>query len=491
MGIVKRQGSLASIFSYIGVIIGSLNTLWLFPEYIGSEKFGLFQLIIAFSLMFSRLSLSGTPKTVIKFNPYFVGKDNLSFVYFIFSSVFLGFMICSGLFFILKPFLSLVYSENATLFIKYIGLILPIAFFMAYFEILISFSKANIHTVVPSFLRDVVIRVLISLLIILYIYEYIDFNYFLKAIIGVYFIVSVSLLGYLVHHKIFSIAKISFLNIKSKYREMMKYGFFALFNNIAIILRERIDILMIAALMGLSDVGVYSIAFFMASVISIPSNSISQVVEGLLSKYIKNNDMLNVKDIYKKTALNQLIISGIIFIGIVCNLHNVFILIPKFIDGYWVIVFIGLARLTNVSTGCNGLIIINSDFYKMSFYSSLFLVGLLFITNLILIPLYGISGAAFATFLSIFINNAFNIIVVYYKYRIQPFTLSFLALLFFLIVIFFMGYFIPLFDNVFIDIGIRSFTMGISYVAIVYFSKISRDFNDLVDSNIEKIKLIF
>jgi O-antigen/teichoic acid export membrane protein len=50
---------------------------------------------------------------------------------------------------------------------------------------------------------------------------------------------------------------------------------------------SRIDIFMISAFSGLSYTGIYSIAFFMANIIEIPSRSLNSISMPLTSAHIK------------------------------------------------------------------------------------------------------------------------------------------------------------------------------------------------------------
>ncbi len=62
--------------------------------------------------------------------------------------------------------------------------------------------------------------------------------------------------------------------------------------------------------------------------------------------------------------------------------------------------FIGLGRMVDLVTGINGTILGTSPKYKYELYFSVTLAILTVVTNYMLIPQYGINGAAFATFLS-------------------------------------------------------------------------------------------
>ena len=79
MGIVRNQSIKNSISFYIGMAIGAINTLFVYPYVFDDdpEKFGLIQIIIAYSLVVSTLTTFGIPKTFIKFFPSIQNKGQL------------------------------------------------------------------------------------------------------------------------------------------------------------------------------------------------------------------------------------------------------------------------------------------------------------------------------------------------------------------------------------------------------------------------------
>ena len=52
MGIVRRQGINIVLVSFLGVIIGAVNTLFIFPNVLGAEKHGLVMLILSIENFF-------------------------------------------------------------------------------------------------------------------------------------------------------------------------------------------------------------------------------------------------------------------------------------------------------------------------------------------------------------------------------------------------------------------------------------------------------
>ena len=47
MGIVQKQGVRITLITYLGIIIGALNTMLIFPRVLGAEKHGLVMLLLS------------------------------------------------------------------------------------------------------------------------------------------------------------------------------------------------------------------------------------------------------------------------------------------------------------------------------------------------------------------------------------------------------------------------------------------------------------
>ena len=97
--------------------------------------------------------------------------------------------------------------------------------------------------------------------------------------------------------------------------------------------------------------------------------------------------------------------------------------------GKWVVFYIGLSKLFDMATGVNQEIVGTSKYYKIDLLFYIFLAVIAVITNLIFIPKFGITGAAMASAISIFLFNTIRFFFLLYVFRIQPFSLSTLKVL--------------------------------------------------------------
>jgi O-antigen/teichoic acid export membrane protein len=76
MGIVAKQGLYNSIWQYVGIVLGYINTVLLFPVILQAEEFGLTRVLWSAATLATTFSLSGVQGVMIKFYPKF--NHNLS-----------------------------------------------------------------------------------------------------------------------------------------------------------------------------------------------------------------------------------------------------------------------------------------------------------------------------------------------------------------------------------------------------------------------------
>ena len=246
---------------------------------------------------------------------------------------------------------------------------------------------------------------------------------------------------------------------------------------------------MISSLAGLESTGIYSIAFFIGVFIELPRRSLASITGPLIAEAWKNDDLPEIQRIYTKSSDNLLLIGLFLFIGVWLNIDSLFSLIPNseiYSQGKYVVLFIGIAKIINLSLGNNVEIITNSRYYRWNIFLMPGLAALTVGTNLWLIPRYGIDGAAFATLLSYFVYGVFRFLIAWKKLRIQPFSINTLKSLAIFIIVLLVGGLVPSSGLAIFDIIITSVTITLLYGALVLFLKPSPDIDQLAKSFISK-----
>ena len=67
MGVVQKQGTRVAYVSFLGVVVGALNTMFVYPNVLGAERHGLIMLILTIASVIAQFAHLGIPNTIIRF----------------------------------------------------------------------------------------------------------------------------------------------------------------------------------------------------------------------------------------------------------------------------------------------------------------------------------------------------------------------------------------------------------------------------------------
>ncbi|MES2795159.1 MAG: polysaccharide biosynthesis C-terminal domain-containing protein [Bacteroidota bacterium] len=488
MGIIIRQSIKSSIVTYVGVVIGTINVLYLYNEFLDFEQFGLYVTLTSFPLVFAGIASLGTPLVGVRFFNQFSDEDNEhnGYLGYLLITPFIGFIAFIIGYWLFQSQFAEIYSKNSPLLIRYFWVFPIITFFMIYLSIFEAYCRVHLRIVVPAIIRELFLKLSNSLLAILFGFKLINFDQLVGGIVlmyalAVFFIVIyIKILGRLYLNFDFSFLK------KPIFKQMYTYGFYTMLGGIAGIILPHIEKLMLPAFSGgLKTTAIFNIAASIGLVISIPRNTISAISDPLLAESWQKKDLAHIKEIYQKSALNLLIIGIFLFLGIWCNIDSIFEILPKseiYKEGKWVVLMVSIYCVFDMATGLNSEILKNSDYYKYDFSFYVIRCILLIIANLVLIPLYSFNGAAFAMLVSIVIYNIIKFFFIKSKINIQPFSNQTLIVLFIGIVTYLVTLILPSFESAFLNILVKSITICLVFGLGIFYSKVSQDINNTVNS---------
>ncbi len=490
MGIIIKQSLRNAIISYIGIIIGFVTTIQLYPHILEADQFGLTRILIAISTISVQIITFGIPNSVIKFFPSLSKKtDNPSGIFWAFLiPPVIGFLTYALILVFFKDFVISFYESGSGLLEDYYLYIIPLVLFTVSFSVLNSFVKAQFNTVFASFLQDILLRVMMIFDLVLFYFDFITFETFMLIFIGSYALLYVLLFGYALKENLLNFQPVLQIFDPETRKQIRSYSFYSFFSGLTMLLIGNIDLIMVGTFSGLEQTGIYAIALYVGSVIIVPKKSITKISFPVIAAAFQRNDIQNVKEVYKQTSLNQFLAGLIIYVGVIANIDNLYQMLPKeYVDGSIVIIIIGLGNLLEMVTGANGQIIIASKYFRFDFYSSWILVLLAIALNAILIPNFGLKGAALATASSILVYNLIKVVFVWIKFKMQPFTWKALGVLVTGIATLFFSFLIPQLENIYVDIAVRSLLMASVYFAAVWIFKLSDEVNNFISEQLKKV----
>ncbi|AEA42221.1 lipopolysaccharide biosynthesis protein [Fluviicola taffensis] len=428
MGLVQKDAFRTMIISYLGIVLGYLNKVFLFLLLFNPTQIGLITLIISIGTLFAQLANFGAIFTVWKFFPFFKNpeKKHFGFLPFILLVVSCGILVFTILYVVFRNQIQHEYSENSPLFNNYYYWTLPIGISYVIFLVLEAYLRSLYKNIVAVFAYEIGLRVMTSLLLILVIPGWVSFDSFVILHSLLYLIPTIIVLVYLYRLKELNLA-FSAIQISKRFKKIIfQFSSFYYLNTLGAVLVNSLDVMMIAQLIGLEGVALYSTVILLSSVIQVPYRSIIRVSSPLVSDYWKHREFDKMKVLYQKVSSVSLVIGLAMFILAWVNIDFLFSFFktkfPDYQDGIWVFLFIMIGKLVDMYFGLNGAIFTTSKKYKFELIFTVVLIGIVYSLNLVMIPKWGIAGAAISTSIALLVFNFGRLIFIWVSYKIHPFT---------------------------------------------------------------------
>ena len=472
------------VTTYIGFGIGAVNTLFLFTYFLEKEYYGLVSFLLSAANLIWPFLVFGVHSTLIKFFTSYRTRGEqdrlLNFVLIIpaIAGLIMGLF---GLMFY-EWILSYFQGEN-DLVQPYIWLIFLIALATSYFEVFFSWSKIYYKSAFGNLMKEVFHRFCISILLFAIYFKLIDVSQFIFGIAGVFVLRTflMAMYAFSLHRPKFSFRFPENLSPVLKYSSLI-----LLAASVATVLLD-LDKVMIEYYLPIENVAIYGIAVYIATVISVPQKAMHQITHPLTAEMLNKKDKKGLKELYEKSSLNLLIISGLIFIWIITNVNSLYDLIPEeYSISILVVLLISFVKLFDNFLGNNNSILFNSDYYRIVLGVGVILVVVAFLLNMLFIPEFGIEGAAVASFLAFSLYNTSKILIVFRKFRIHPFTSKTFLTLILITGLSFGFYFLKFPVHAILNILLKTAIVGLLYLLVIYYFRFSEDINSILNKFLKR-----
>lgn len=489
MGVLIRQSIKGSVYSYLATIVGFVNVGLLMPLLLDQNQIGLIMVLLAISNMMGRFGTLGFPLVIKRLFPYFRTKDKShnGFLRLLLIFSFAGLIITGIIFAFMKDFLVAKNIEKSPLLADNIFYIIPLLFAVIFKNIFDTYLNVNYKASTATFFKDLFSKSLILADLGIYYTGLISFTTFLNFYIIAFASPAVLMLLYLIYQKQFKLLG-TIKNLEPGIlKQIPPVAFFGLLTNLGAVAIMNIDKIMINSFFNLSLAGVYSIAFHFGTLIRIPGNSIRKISQAVTSDSLKNNNMAKIQNVYYKSSVNMFFMAATLLIIIWSNIHNILSIIgEEYSEGKYVVFFIGLAFVLNMMGSISNQIIKFSKYYKVEAYIMIPLIAVLILFNLLLIPVFGITGAAISTTLTYLLVSIFRWIFVWRKFGLQPFGKIHLVIFLALTAIYFVISFIPQMSLI-PDIVIRNLALLILLGLFTKYSDASPEINSIIETGLTRI----
>ncbi|MCC5929688.1 MAG: polysaccharide biosynthesis protein [Cyclobacteriaceae bacterium] len=472
----------SSAYTYAGAILGFVITAILFPRFLTGSEIGVLSLLVSYSMIFAQLGTLGFTSATVRYFPYFRSeKHHNGFLSMLLITGVTGAILVTVLFFILLPYLRSSNLENSPLFAHFLLLIVPLAVFQLFFFLFDVYCSALFDSTIGTLLKEFVQRVFILISLLMYLLGAVQFEGFTFLYVASICAVTIILIMYLTVRGQFVLKPPDLSYSRPYLKGMAGVSFFGLLNGFSNFASLRIDAIMVNEFFDTSAVGIYTTTFYFGILVALPSRALYKIASPMIAEALKTSDFRALRDIYTKSCMTQFITACFLFMGLWINIDNIFLLLPdEFKAGKYVILYIGLANVIKMGSGVSEGLIAYSKWYKVITWFMLAFLGATVLSNLALIPLMGIDGAALASLIAVSMYSLLRFWFVRIKFHLQPYSLKYLWVVFALILSLGICSVMPTLPNMPFDLAIRSALGAGVFVPVIYFSKASQEINDMI-----------
>jgi O-antigen/teichoic acid export membrane protein len=502
MGIIAKQSIQGTIVTYLGVAVGFVTTFFVLTRFLSAEEIGLSRVLVDAATLFIGLAQLGTSSSIIRFYPHFrdqgQGGKMVEHGFFFWTLIIplLGFALFTAIYCACREPLSHWFGEKSSLFVEYYYMVLPMAFFMLYQTVFETNANVRMHIVVPRAVRELITRIGLLVAYLLYAFRVVDIDGFVIALCSVYAVAALCNIIYL-----FSLGEVSlrpdwdFLrNNRQLIDQYLRYTGFLLISALASVLAPTLSSFFITAEMGLSYTGIFAIATYIAVMVSIPYRSVTAIAAPQLANAIKNNNLSEITHLIHQVSSTLLLIGGMILCAIWLNIDLIFHILPNgdtYATARSVVLILGTSQLFIAVCSFTSSALNYSRFYAFSLLFSFVLTALSILLNNLLIPHFGMEGAAMSNLISYALYFALIVLTVRLTIKTPTFTRQHMKILCLIVVILNLNFlwleYLPI-QNIWLSSIIRSFVLIGGGCAVIWFRNLSPEIKQQVRNFRLKVK---
>jgi len=429
----------SSFILFFFVVLSKILTLFyrIVISGISPEIYGLFSLAVMVSgwiIAFSSLGLLGG---IVRYVSYYRGKNQINKINYLIKISLITSLISSILAGILLFFLAefiaiqIFNKPNLIIYLKGFSFAIPLTILSGIFlSIIQAFEKVKTY----SFLRNVLDNTIkLSILLILIWIGFKTKAVIISYISGMFIILLISF--YICKYKITELFKKHSLDSKTKKqitKKLFSYSWPLIFTGLVAFIFSWLDLFAIGYFIeDVAQAGIYSAAVPLAALMAIAPGLFIQLFFPLITKEFAKKDNKVIKEMSKQIGKWIFIINLpfliliLLFPGAIINLFFK----PEYLAASQALRFLAIGMFFY------SIFIVSENLLSMAGKSKIVLSNIIFasilnlILNFLLVPKYGINGAAFATMLTYILWSFLSLAQAHHKTKIIPIKIKMLIII--------------------------------------------------------------
>lgn len=202
------------------------------------------------------------------------------------------------------------------------------------------------------------------------------------------------------------------------------FGFYVVLGNSIGFLNNQIDSIMIGYFLNPTEVGIYAVAVLLAQTLTLIPSAVQRVTAPVTATLYGKGDIEGVRTFFYSTLKKSLLFSAgsAILIAVFGSYIIDLFFTDEYLVSYTPLLILLLGYAIGASFGAVGATLASIGEVRIPFRISAICGVLNVILNVLLIPIFGINGAALATTMTMILNFGITVAVIHHFLDITTYT---------------------------------------------------------------------
>lgn len=426
---VAKGAGIIFVGMIIGNLLGMLNQVVL-GRFLGVEFYGQFNLALSLITIAATFSIFGLSGALARFIPFHWEKGERDVVK---STIRFSveFILCTSIsigviFLIFSEWLStnIFHENNLNLVLRYLSIGLPLIALLSILHAVMRGFKAVKYNLIIYDVGMKLVRFIAFLPFIL-------IGYVLSGAIIAYFVAMIFTIFtsfFIINKKLFpDHLDYNYISIGKK---LLSFSWPLALTGITFLFISQTDIILLGYYLTSKDIGIYMPAIVIAQFLNFIGASFGYIFLPVISEFFAKGKTHVIESLFKSASKWMFLIALPVFLYILLFSKEIITLLygSEYSKGFLALVIIAFGISMNVFTGLTGNILVGSGHTKLNLVCEVIAAITNVSLNIILIPMYGIIGAAIGTSASYFIRNFVSLAFVYKTNKIHPYKKNYVKI---------------------------------------------------------------
>jgi len=414
-----------------GTLLGMVNQIIL-GRYLGPENYGLFNLSMSVVMIAATLSVFGFFGSLSRFIPYHLEKNEKNIIRSVidFGSFF---SFALGITFAIVVYLladrvavGIFHDPRLEPVLKIFAVVIPLSSLQQVVRGIVRGFKAVKYDAILFNIGTRIVTISVFLLSMFFVHRL--YGAIIAFISGV--VITTAIAIWIIRIKIFPDYR-QYGRVPIA-RNLLSFSWPLALTGFTFLFVSKTDKVLLGYFMSSKDVGIYTPALMIANLLIFVSTAFKYIFLPTVSEYFSKNDLRGLEPLFKSTSKWNFLIVLPIFLFILIFPKEILTILygSNYTGGYLALIILSLGIAANDFAGTSATILVAGGHTRLNLACEI-IAGLTnVVLNIVLIPIYGIVGAAIATGISFLTRNISSLIFVYKSYGLHPYTKKYLNISF-------------------------------------------------------------